>query len=435
MTGITTNTTQADLTSTVVIPELTSNEATIQNLTTQVSIPGLVSVTPTPSLVSATSTQDLTTATDEPVSDVTSGKFARGLDTITSIDTPRLQTTKVFADPYSVIDSFSAVMAYVRSITDLLSAADQYIQFRANTVLVDTSVTLDSPQFILQYGRKYLDTVISQDSIPKFSIAAEYLDNTSTSDYFTKAMTFIRSIAGTDNAGILDAFNKAIGVNLVEQNTTTEFVSKSVNYIVTDTTIGSILDLDYSANLIKYLENYINIATEAPITPYKYFVEPVSIAAQTETVWNIFRDFVDLADATDDYYGAATVGDDEYATFNKYLSDWLSVQDSVLTSLGRLVIDQFSSTEISDFSVGKKLLDATTSSILIQNTISKQSQDLASSIDSAKFNAKPVNLETVTTSDTFDRSLGRLLTETKSVLDTPAITATSVRFIITPCVM
>jgi len=426
MAGITTNTTQADLTSTVVIPELTSNEATIQNLTTQVSIPGLVSVTPTPSLVSATSTQDLTTATDEPVSDVTSGKFARGLDAIASIDSTSLSTTKVFSDFYSVLETFSTVMAYVREITDTLSTADQHIQFTANSVLVDIGTTIDSPEFVLRYGREYLDSVIIADIAPKFRIAANYQDSTSIGEYFTKAMTFIRSISGTDTTNIQDIFDKAIGVNLLEQNNVSEFTSKSVNYIVTDNTLSSILTADYSASLLKYLEDYINIATEAPITPYKYFVEPVSIAVQTETVWNIFRDFVDFVDATDDYYGAANLDDDQYASFNKTVSDWLSVQDSVLTSLGRLVIDQFNSTEISDFSVGKTLLDATTSSILIQNTIGKQPQDLVSGIDSAKFSAKPVNLETVTTSDTFDRSLGRLLTETESVLDTPAITAASV---------
>ena len=426
MPGITTNTTQTELTSTVVIPELNSNEATIQNLTTQVNIPELESVTPTPNLAAATSTTELTTATDEPVSDVTAGKFARGLDSIASIDTFQLQTTKIFEDVYSVIDSFSSVMAYVRSITDQLSAADQYIEFTVNSTLIDAGTIVDSPEFVLQFGREYLDSILSSDTAPKFSVVAEYGDSVGISEYLTKAMTFIRSISDTDNVSIVDTFNKDIGTNLLEQNTASEFVSKTVDYIVAEATLSSVLDTDYSASLLKYLENYINIATEAPITPYKYFVELVNIGSETETVWNIFRDFADLVDATDDYYGAANLDDDQYASFNKTVSDWINTQELVLTSLGRFLTDQFNAQESNSSTIGKIQLSAITSSILLENTIGKNPQDLANSIEAVSTNSKPVKLDLVTTNDTFDRSLGRLLIEIQPVLDTAAINIASI---------
>jgi hypothetical protein len=47
------------------------------------------------------------------------------------------------------------------------------------------------------------------------------------------------------------------------------------------------------------------------------------------TITDFVRNFEDFIDATDDYYGAATVGDDEYAQINKGLTDIVSFGEAV----------------------------------------------------------------------------------------------------------
>lgn len=91
---------------------------------------------------------------------------------------------------------------------------------------------------------------------------------------------------------------------------------------------------------------------------------------------------LEIVDATDDFYGAATIGDDEYAAVNKVLADYGTVTEEIIT--------------VTDFQ--RTLLDSTINQDVLALEPNKLLQDSSNSSDTITMIEEKVLLEATSTS-------------------------------------
>jgi len=188
---------------------------------------------------------------------------------------------------------------------------------------------------------------VNEKSVPSLTIGQLVRNPLIISELIAFKLTFYRYY--TDNAKVLDSFDRAVDYKRAYQENITISDLKpvfNIQPVVIDTVYLSELINKYigsvQQNTVNTLETtFKNTSKILPTinanvisNNYKTVLlvpnqDLIQVTDISKRFVSFYRDFLDTINATDDYYGAANIDDDEYATFIKSLGDNIDVFDSV----------------------------------------------------------------------------------------------------------
>jgi hypothetical protein len=153
----------------------------------------------------------------------------------------------------------------------------------------------------------------------------------------------------------------------------------------------------------------------------------------------ITKEFEDLVDSTDDFFGEANVDDDQTATFDKVLADYITFSDAferlvdyirlfsetaalleqVELDTNKVLVDQTANSEQTNFDSFKVTNDQATISETSVFDVEQISSDLATTAEQAELHTSTVQLDIVNNTDDFTRfyEAVRIFTELTQTTD------------------
>jgi hypothetical protein len=316
------------------------------------------------------------------------------LDTGSISESKSATTSKYFSNAFSISDVSSNQVNYLRSFEDLIDATDDYYGaatvgddeyasfvkvtvdsilqqdtavFNITSILVDSSNATDSlaantgkgltTQFNSSETNSKTISSLNTDSsntneLKYFNISSVLSNNVIATELFRSLLQYFRSFTETNITEDLAVFNTSI----VKQHSVriTDLFSRLINY--QPQLFDSIIFTEYILSLIdKNVVDILNINDSKAISANKYLLDILNRSDTTNTQVNYLRSFEDLVDATDDYYGAATIGDDEYASFTKVTVDSILQQDVTNFNIASILANSSTAIDTSKFSTGKYL--------------------------------------------------------------------------------
>jgi hypothetical protein len=384
---------------------------------------------------------------------------------------------------------FSAVYNELVDATDDFYGAanvddDQIATF--DKVLSDYATNSDVVITVADFNRAFLETAANTD-LATLNFAKSVLETVTTSERFdvnfvtsrqdvvsvaeTAAVDF--STSRTETVAQADLFTQSIEPNKYETVSTSENTNysvgleKSETVVTTETTTSDITTS--KSEIASILENFVRewtafrsftetvvqtdqavLATNKPVTE-TVVANEISTATvnkqQLETVVSVettnkdvSTEFSELIDATDDFYGAANIDDDQVAAIDKLVSDHVTNSDvferlvnylrtfSELQSLSDFttaVVDKTSldtvvTAEQKQFNTSKPLQDSSTSTDTPRLSFSTDRADsLNNTTDnfSSQWNAVRVQAETVNTAELFKLNTDKSVTETANTAE------------------
>jgi hypothetical protein len=302
-------------------------------------------------------------------------------------------------------------------------------------VLSDYATNSETIITVAEFYRTFLEVAANTD-LATFDFAKSVLEIVTTSEVFavdfstarTDVATTLETIAQdfetarTENVTQVDLFTQSIEPAKYENVTTSEATTYDVSldkretvvtaevtnadFATTRTDIASILELFTSewTALRDYVDNVTQtdeprLTTDKPATEttttsdsqtFDAIKRPLDTTTTSETIGkDATTELSDLVDATDDFYGAATAGDDEYATFDKVLAEYATNSD-VLTTLTDFL------RSVNESQILSEVFAAATDKAL---------SDITNSSDTVTLLTAPNKLESVSTSQTISLTL------------------------------
>lgn len=224
--------------------------------------------------------------------------------------------TKVLADSYSMSDTFSRLVDFKRSYTDSISNTE-VVSTIVGKALLDTAVSSETVSKGFSTGRedsyhmsdlatsltnKAVNDSTSNSEFRLFSAAKVLVDNVSKNETISKIVTTFYE----DVAHVNEIFSRVFN----SFRTFTETVSKTDLALLL---VGKgVVDLISASELVTRFVSKANNDTTT--------TSEVRSFSTSKTL-------SELVDATDDFYGAANVDDDQYALVAKTLADSSTLTD------------------------------------------------------------------------------------------------------------
>jgi hypothetical protein len=375
------------------------------------------------------------------------------VDSIITSETRYVYATKILSDQFTSVDSKAA--AVTKTLVDILSiTAVDYISRDPSKGLQDTTTTSETKTFNVG---KYLVDITTTSENKYFNVAKYLAHVAATSEQLTRAVNkalldsttsipesanFIVGKYSADTTNRSDTQQSSIQPKQFETVSSIESKAANSGKALADTL--TITSIDYITRLPnKVLQDTTTTSETKYLQFQKYFTDSVSKSDTITTANNYLRSFQDMVDATDDYYGAATAGDDEYAQFNKVvvdtaittetkyayatkiLSDQITSVDSKAVNLGKTLVDTLTITSIDYITriVNKALQDITTTSESKTFGIGKYFADIINKADTQQSSIQPKQFETVRFADvlTFLKSGGYNFTDSIHSTDSGTI--------------
>ena len=173
---------------------------------------------------------------------------------------------------------------------------------------------------------------------------------------------------------------------------------------------------EYTVSSVSKLLLDVSITSEAKIAQVgKRLTDSYSVNESLTRSLSFLRSFEDLVDATDDYYGAATVGDDEYASFNKNISDILTKTDTIRFNAATILQDILYNLDTSKYTFTKPITESILNTEVSAKTANTLQLDVTSLFnrDSTKSTAQPNKFDSIQFTDilTYLKSTANLFTD------------------------
>jgi hypothetical protein len=278
---------------------------------------------------------------------------------------------KVLADYATNSETITTVAEFYRTFLEIAASTDLATFDFAKSVL---EVVTTSEVFAVSFATSRTETTNTSETVSS-SFDTARTETATQTDLFTQSIEPAKyetvATSETTNYDVsLDKRETAITAETVQQDTTTTktevaailetFISewdayKSFTETVTQSdTVG--LDTNKPAT-------ETTTTSDAPVLDTNK--RPLDTTTTSEIVGkDSTTEFSELVDATDDFYGAATVGDDEYAAFDKVLADYATNSDvaTTLTTFLRSVNESQILSEVFAAATDKALSDITNSS-------------------------------------------------------------------------
>ena len=318
------------------------------------------------SFVTAKTIQELVDATDDFL-----GAANIDDDQIASID-------KVLVEYIGFYEAFSRVVTYIRLFTETAQALEQ-IELSAQKLF--TNQTTNTDIVVLDAAKQAVDTAITQE-LTSFQTTQITTDSYDTTEHIVLT-TLVPKTDTINNSDVVTKFYEAIRefTELTNASIQVEKLVESVNSdltVLTDTiqqTIAKVL-LDQITN------------TE-------------------QLVFQFEASYFDLVDATDDFFGSANIDDDQIASIDKVVVEYVQNSETVITvaEFYRVFAEISSSTDTATLAFAKALLDTTITSETIAKDITTTQQELFSSLDVLAVSFATTRQEAVSQADLFTQSI------------------------------
>jgi hypothetical protein len=322
--GITTNTTLADIDIKVVIPELNAGlkipgvapNAELTLIANDNSS-GLITSVTNPELATGGITPELTTTENIVATNITLGKFVRGLESLNLKNPVYNKLGKVVNNTSIFADFFNRRVQYVRQITDSLKPTALGTTFFANKNTIDKATLQDLLDTRIIYGRSFIDVTKFIDFGTNYKLSTNYTNSTNITIKTLMAL-----------------YRGAVSENLILQDTYNRIWYSFRNFLETKT-FSEVMQ--FYSSVLKY--NTLNIRENIG----KKLNLPASDFKQALDVFNsqvsYKRKFTDILNTTDDYYGLANIDDDQYAGFYKQTREFLATQETFTRAVAVTLVD------------------------------------------------------------------------------------------------
>jgi hypothetical protein len=314
-----------------------------------------------------------------------------------NIDDDQIATVdKVLADYATNSETITTVAEFYRTFLETAISADQ-ATFDFAKSLLDTVTT--SERFQVDFSTSRTETATISETV-------QQAFETSRTETVAQIDLFTQSIEPAKYETVVTSEATAYDTSLDKRETANTAETVAQDFSTPRTDVASILELFTSewTALRSYSDGIAQTdtvsldttkpATETTTTSDAQTLDVIKRPLDTTTTSEVVgkdatTEFSELVDATDDFYGAATVGDDEYAAIDKVLADYATNSDVVttLTTFLRSVNESQILSEVFAAATDKALSDITNSS------------------DTVTLLTAPTKLESVSTSQTISLTL------------------------------
>ena len=376
------------------------------------------------------------------------------IDILSISEVKSINLDKPLADSYSISELLTSTTGFIRSFQDQVDATDDYYgaatigddeyatfnkvvadavakadtaKFDIAKILEDTSYNTDTNKYTFT---KPVTEVVSNAEVSQKSINKISIDNYSISELLTSNVNFIRSFQ--DSVDATDDYYGAATIGDDEYAAFNKVVSDAVAR--TDTTkfdIAKILqDISYNADTNRYTFTKPVTETVSIVeTSQKYIAKPLTdnyyVSDLLSSNTGFTRSFQDSVDATDDYYGAATIGEDEYASFNKVVADAISRVDTTKFDIAKILQDISYNADTSRYTFTKPVTEAVANAEIFRKLANILELDTTGlyNRDNTQFTAQPNKIDSILSADvlTYLKSTGNLLTDLIHLTDSGTI--------------
>jgi len=207
---------------------------------------------------------------------------------------------------------------------------------------------------------------------------------------------------------------KYLSTNKLDTARNTDYFSKSIGKKFVDT-LANTEQIKLTAN--KGAVDTVTKADSAKISAEKIFFEQKYTSERITVVANFKRQFVDLVDATDDFYGIANLDDDQIASVGKGLVDYNTLIDIPRISIESAKADQIVNSDTNYLRTDKVVVDTVNKSELLTINTQKSLIELKTLTDTAQISAEKGLLDTSVNTDQSKITLTKPFTETKIIAE------------------
>ena len=303
---------------------------------------------------------------------------------------------KVLVEHIATTESITTVAEFYRTFLEIAIVTDLATFSFAKSVLNSVAV---SETVAFSFETLKAETAVIQETVQQ-SFETSRTETATQTDLFTQSI----EPAKFETVSTAEAFNYAASLEkpetvvvseTVESETTTqrtEITSILELFIAQWTAVKSFTEIVLQTDIVSLAADKPDTETVATseLQTFDATIRPLDVAATAETIGkDTITELSDLVDATDDFFGAANIDDDQIAVFDKVLADHTTSGDTVttLTEFLRSVNESQILSEVFAAAINKALSDINNSS------------------DTVTLLTAPVKLEAVSTSQTISLTL------------------------------
>jgi hypothetical protein len=347
--------------------------------------------------------------------------------------TSEQQTFDFFGVYNELVDATDDFEGAANIDDDQIALVDKVLSnYVANTETITTvaefyrtflEVALNTDLATLDFAKSVLETVTIAETVAldfetsrtetaaiSETVAADF--STSRTETVVQTDLFTQSIepAKFENVSTTETTNYDSSLDKRETSTTSEVVD--VDFSTSRDEVANILQLfisewDAYRSFVEGIQqtDVVDLHTGKPVEETALTSElqtfdtnkrPLDVTTTSETVGkDATTELTELVDATDDFFGAATAGDDEYFTFDKVLVEHLTNSDITTT--------------LADFN--RSVNESQILSEVFAAVTNKALSDISNSSDTVTLLTAPAKLESVSTSQTISLTLQSYFSE------------------------
>ena len=308
-----------------------------------------------------------------------------------NIDDDQIATVdKVVADYVSFSDAFDRLVEYIRLFTETATALEQ-IELAPQKVVGDQ--TTNSEVFD-QDVHKVANETINTPEVQSFVVEQISADTSISVDEAALHTTTPKTDV-VENSDTVVTFYEAVRI-FTELTQTTELIEQLIERVSSDQSTFSDL---VTQTVAKVLED--------------------QTTNSEQLAFDFSAEYSDLVDATDDFYGAANVDDDQIAAFDKVVADYATNSDIVITvaEFYRTFLETAYNTDLATLDFAKSVLDAVAITEVFAVDFSTARTETATISETVSSDFDTSRTETVTQTDLFTQSIEPAKYETVSTAE------------------
>ena len=296
-----------------------------------------------------------------------------------NVDDDQIAIVDKVVNDYPVFsDAFERLANYIRLFTETAQLLEQ-AQLAATKVLADQTTKQDLTSF--DTGKTNNDQASILEA-KLFAVAKTSADTTLLSEQAQLATTSVQtdSLASSDQ---FSRFYQAVRI-FTEQTQTTELVEQLVARVSADQAV------------------FTNLVTK---TIQKIALDQTTNSEQQ--TFNFQAVYSDLVDATDDFFGAANIDDDQVAAIDKVLSNYAGTSETTIlvAEFYRTFLEVAAVTDLRTFDFAKSVLEVVTTSEIVAVDFSTSRSEVANIAETAAKSFSTQRTETVAQADLFTQNI------------------------------
>ena len=296
-----------------------------------------------------------------------------------NIDDDQIATIdKVLADYGTFSETFDRLVNYIRLFTETAILLEQ-VELSAVKVLADQTNNSELVDFDTH---KVASDTASTSETKSFDVEQISADQATSSEQAYLAV----SIPQTDtviNSDDFTRFFEAVRI-FTELTQTTERIEQLVERVSSDQAV------------------FTELVTQT--------VERISLDQATtseQQTFDFYGVYEELVDATDDFYGAANIDDDQIAAIDKVLADYATNSETITTvaEFYRTFLEVAASTDLPTFDFAKSVLETIATSERVEIDFSTSRTEAVAVLETVEQSFSTQRTETVTQADLFTQSI------------------------------